>query len=365
MNKLLWFLPILLFFYSCSSEEDKVNLEPVNNTVTKAGRNIILMIGDGMGLSQISGARTVNGGTLNILRCRVIGLQSTHAADKYVTDSGAAATAMACGEKVNFYTLGIDTAGNPLTSIVEIAEMNNLSTGLITTSEITHATPAAFYAHQSDRYLYENIALDLIGKGVDFFLGGGKKYFNQRTDGLNLLDSLTSRNYQVRDDLALVSGNQKAAIFIAENIPLTYLHGRGNVLPDAVTVAVQQLNQNKNGFFLMVEGAQIDWACEENNQDYLMAEMIDFDKAVGRALDFAEADGNTLVVITGDHETGGYSLMDGSVENHTVQGQFISWLHTGTMVPVFAYGPGEEEFKGVYENAALFYKFLDFYGLDQ
>ena len=114
----------------------------------------------------------------------------------------------------------------------------------------------------------------------------------------------------------------------------------------------------------MVEGAQIDWAGEENDQDYLMAEMLDFDRAVGRALDFAEADGNTLVIITGDHETGGYALTDGNLAENTVQGQFITWLHTGAMVPVFAYGPGEEEFAGFYENTALFAKFLDFFGLD-
>ena len=321
------------------------------------------MIGDGMGLTQITGARTVNGGNLNILRCRSIGIQSTHAADKYVTDSGAAATAMACGKKTNYYSVGVDTAGNPLTNIVEIAEMNQLSTGLITTSEITHATPAAFFAHQADRYQYEAIALELVSKGVDFFLGGGWKYFSQRSDGLNLLDSLVARDYQVKDNLAFVSGNQKTAVLISEGAPLSYLHGRGNVLPDAVTVAVSRLSQNKRGFFLMVEGAQIDWAGEENDQDYLMAEMLDFDRAVGRALDFAEADGNTLVVITGDHETGGYSLTDGNLSNQTVQGQFLTWLHTGTMVPVFAYGPGEEEFAGVYENTAFFYKFLEFFGL--
>jgi len=356
---------LLIILYACSGKDDNIALEPIKKPELQHGKNIILMIGDGMGLTQITGARTVNGGNLNILRCRSIGIQSTHAADKYVTDSGAAATAMACGEKANFYSVGVDTAGNPLTSIVEIAEVNQLSTGLITTSEITHATPAAFFAHQTDRYQYEAIALELVSKGVDFFLGGGWKYFNQRSDGLNLLDSLVKRDYQVKDNLAFVSGNQKAAVLISEGAPLTYLHGRGNVLPDAVTVAVSRLSQNKRGFFLMVEGAQIDWAGEDNDQDYLMAEMLDFDRTVGRALDFAEADGNTLVIITGDHETGGYSLIDGNLSNHTVQGQFLTWLHTGSMVPVFAFGPGEEEFTGVYENTAFFYKFLEYFGLDQ
>jgi alkaline phosphatase len=207
--------------------------------------------------------------------------------------------------------------------------------------------------------------LELVTKGVDFFAGGGKIYFDQRTDGLNLIDTLLVRNYQITGDLSQVTGDKKTAVFIADNIPVSYLDGRGDVLPQAVSAALNQLKKNNNGFFMMIEGAQIDWAGEDNNQDYLMAEMLDFDRAVGRALDFAEADGNTLVIITGDHETGGYALTDGNLAENTVQGQFVTWLHTGTMVPVFAFGPGEEEFTGVYENTELFYKFLDFFALDQ
>jgi alkaline phosphatase len=365
MRKLIWIAISVLVLYSCSRNDDTVILEPVKPVNTKPGRNIILMIGDGMGLTQITGARTVNGGKLNMLRCQSIGIQSTHAADKYVTDSGASATAMACGKKTNYYYVGVDPEGNSLTNIVEIVEKKGLSTGLVTTSEITHATPAAFYAHQIDRFQYEAIALELIQKGIDFLVGGGKQYFNQRTDGLNLLDSLSAKNYLVTDDMTMVTGDRKAAVFIAENHPVPYLEGRGDVLPDAVLVAVNQLKQNKNGFFLMVEGAQIDWGGEENDQDYLMAEMLDFDRAVGNALDFAEKDGNTLVVITGDHETAGFALTDGNLAEQTIQGQFITWLHTGTFVPVFAYGPGAEKFTGFYENTEFFIKFLEYYGLTQ
>jgi alkaline phosphatase len=350
--------------FSCTSKDDNISLIPVKTNDLKTGKNIILMIGDGMGLAQITAARTVNGGTLNMLRCNVTGIQSTHAADRYVTDSGASATAMACGKKTNYYYVGVDVDENPLTNIIEIAENNGLSTGLVTTSEITHATPAAFYAHQVSRFQYEAIALELIYKGVDFFAGGGKKYFNQRTDGLNLIDSLLLRDFQVIDDLAQISGNKKVALFIAENNPLTYLEGRGDVLPNSVTKAVNRLKENSNGFFLMVEGAQIDWAGEENDQEYLMAEMLDFDRAVGSALDFAETDGNTLVIITGDHETGGFALTNGSLTENTVEGGFVTLHHTGSMIPVLAYGPGAENFMGVYENTELFYKFLEFFGFE-
>lgn len=362
MQRLIWLLFVMIIA-SCSRNDDHINLEPVKPPEPKPGRNIILMIGDGMGLTQITGAKTVNGGKLNMFRCQTIGLQTTHCADKYVTDSGAASTAMACGKKTNYYYIGVDTAGNTLTNIIEMLEVKGYSTGLISTSEITHATPAAFYAHQMDRFNYEAIAMQLITKGVDFFLGGGLRRFNQRTDGLNLVDSLLAQNYQVVNDLGALSGDQKAAVFISNEHPVPYLEGRGDVLPNSIAVAAGMLKQNKNGFFMMVEGAQIDWAGEENDQAYLMAEMLDFDRAVGEALDFAEADGNTLVIITGDHETGGYALTDGSISGNTVQGQFVTWLHTGAMVPVFAYGPGEEAFAGVYDNTDIFSKMLKYYGI--
>lgn len=361
--KILYFLALSsLLFFSCSKSGDNVKLQPVIEDDIAHGKNIILLIGDGMGLGQMTAARTVNGGDLNIFRCNCIGIQSTHSADKYVTDSGASATAMSCGQKTNNYTLGIDINGNPLETILELAKKKGLSTGLITTSEIVHATPAAFYAHQTNRYRYEDIALELIGKGVDFFMGGGKKYFSQRTDSLNLIDSLIMKGYEVTDNLSLSGESKMSAVFIAEEAPLKYLEGRGEVLSEAVWIAVNRLKNNEKGFFIMAEGAQIDWAGEENDVDYLMAEMLDFDRAVGKALDFAEVDGNTLVVVTGDHETAGFALLNGDVTNNTVQGGFMTWLHTGMMVPVFAYGPGADEFIGVYENTEFYYKFLKFYG---
>ncbi len=319
----------LILFVSCNKPSDLDIQDSDDVHVEAKHKNIILMIGDGMGLSQITAARTVNNDYLNIFRCQYIGIQSTHSADKYVTDSGASSTAMSTGEKVNFYTVGVDINNQPLTTILEKAESLSLSTALITTSSITHATPAAFFAHQPDRFAYENIALELIGKGVDFFLGGGRKYFDQRTDGLNLIDSLLAENYQVVEDLSQISGDKKVAAFIAEEHPPSILDGRGDVLSNAVEVCLSRIKNNDKGFFVMVEGAQIDWAGEENDQEYLIAEMLDFDKAVGKAIDFAKADGNTLVIVTGDHETGGYSLMDGDVTENTVEGEFLSWLSYG------------------------------------
>jgi alkaline phosphatase len=361
MRTLLLLVIAPLLLNSCSKEKD-VRLQPVEVEKIPLKKNIILMIGDGMGLTHITGARTVNGGKLNMLTCSHIGIQSTHAVDKYVTDSGAATTAIACGQKTNHYYLGVDTDGNPLESILEMAVNKGLSTGLITTSSIVHATPAGFYAHTTDRFDYEGIALELLSKNVDFLAGGGLKFFNNRSDGLNLVDSLLAKGYNVIENLAHFTPEKKTIFFMADEHPVSIPDGRGPLLRQSLEKALQSLHVNENGFFLMVEGAQIDWAGEENDQEFLIEEMLDFDSAVGVALDFAKKDGNTLVVITGDHETAGFSLLDGSVGNNTIEGHFATWLHTGAMVPVFAKGPGAESFTGVYENTAFFYKFKSFYG---
>lgn len=363
MKHLTFFLAILIVFLSCSKSEDERKLTPLEESSDDV-KNIILLIGDGMALSQISAARTISNNQLNMLRCDYIGIQSTHAADKYVTDSGASATAMACGEKTNHYTVGVDVNGNPLTSIIEMAEANGMATGLLTTSSIVHATPAAFFAHSADRFAYENIAYQLTYKNIDFFMGGGKLYFDQRTDGLNLIDTLLAKDYEVVDNLANVSGDKKTAIFIANNHPKKYLEGRGNVLGNSLDLAISMFKSSKEGFFIMAEGAQIDWGGDENDQAYLMSEMLDFDHAVGVAIDFAIEDGNTLVIITGDHETGGFSLLNGDEANNSVEGGFLTNQHTGSMVPVFALGAGAKEFIGVYENREIFYKMITQLGIE-
>jgi len=362
MRKLNYFLFLLIISLGCSKSDDRLPLNPVNPEPT-VKKNLILLIGDGMGLTHITAARTVNGGSLRMLECDYVGIHSTHAADRYITDSGASGTAIACGQKANYFSVGVDVNGNPLQSILELARENGYSTALLTTSSIVHATPAAFYAHQEDRGEYENIAYDLFHADVDFFLGGGKQFFDQRTDGLDLMDSLLSKNYQVVESLDQISSLSKSVVFIADDHPNSYSQGRGDVLPDGVVVALEQMTKSDAGFFMMVEGAQIDWGADSNNEEYLMEEMLDFDRAVGKALDFAKLDGNTLVVITSDHETGGYALLDGNEDQNTIESGFMTIQHTGSMVPVFAYGPGAESFSGVYENNELFHLFKDYFGL--
>ncbi len=322
------------------------------------------MVGDGMGVSQIYAGMTGNFGQLNLERMPVVGFHKNQASNSFVVDSAAGATAFSCGVKTYNGAIGVDAVGNPVPTILEIAEENGLSTGLIATCSITHATPASFISHQPSRSLDEDIAKDFLATDIDVFIGGGRKFFANRKDGLNLIDSLRSRNYQIANSIEEVQQvkNGKLAAFLAEEQQARVSEGRGDELVKSTEVGLQLLQTNKKGMFLMIEGSQIDWGGHGNNTQYIVEEMIDFDKAIGRVLDFAEKDGNTLVIITADHETGGFSVNKGDTKTGMVEGKFTTGSHTGVMIPVFAYGPGSEKFAGFYENTEIFHKMVEAFG---
>lgn len=321
-------------------------------------KNIILLIGDGMGTAQIYAGLTANKGHLNLERCTFVGFHKNQPSEGYVTDSGAGATAFATGKKTYNGAIGVDATKVAQPTILEIAEKHGLSTGLVVSCSITQATPAAFIAHQPSRDMVEEIANDFLKTDIDVFIGGGRDHFAMRKDGRNLLDSLQKRNYQVRDTLTEIvqvkSG--KLAGFIAAVEPPSIAGGRGNQLLQSANTALDILSQNKKGFFLMIEGSQIDWGGHANDANYVVNEMKDFDTVIGAALDFAEKDGNTLVIITADHETGGMALTNGDMNAGTVEAKFITKGHTGCMIPVFAFGPGAEKFSGIYDNNSIFDK---------
>ncbi len=327
-------------------------------------KNIILLIGDGMGLPDVYAAMTVSDKPLNIARCNIIGLQQTFSSNSYITDSGAAGTALATGNKTKNGSIGVDSLGKPVKSILEIAEKNGLATGVVSTSAVTDATPASFVAHELSRNSFEAIALDLLKTDIDVFIGGGYINFAKRTDNLNLIDSLKHRGYEVDTtmDMVMKSASQKIAGLTAPgNNPLR-LEGRGNMLPEATGKSLEILSKNKKGFFLMVEGSEIDKIAHQNAADTLIDETLDFDEAVGIALDFAQKDGHTLVIITADHETGGVSIVDGNKATHEVKLNFSTHGHTAVMVPVYAFGPGAETFSGIYNNTDIFKKMRSAFG---
>lgn len=354
---ILIFITILVFACKRLPEEKPV-------------QNIILLIGDGMGIAQIYAGMTAQHGKSALERCTHVGLQKTYSANKYITDSGAGSTAFACGVKTKNGSIGVDVNGFPVKSILEYAEENGFSTGLVATSAITHATPAGFIAHQVSRDYYEAIAADFLKTEIEIFIGGGLNHFSMREDGLNLLDSLENRGYQVVTSIENINYEDgKIACLTAANHNPSMLNGRGNMFPDAVSAAIKFLGgkkagllNKKTGFFLMAEGSQIDWAGHDNSTEGVVAEMLDFDRAVKVAIDFAEKNKNTLVIVTADHETGGMAITGGDFSTGNVEAVFSTDGHTAVMVPVFAFGPGAEKFSGIYENTDIFHKMMQRFG---
>ncbi|OQX74709.1 MAG: hypothetical protein B6D61_11360 [Bacteroidetes bacterium 4484_249] len=260
-----------LIIVSCNSQTDSFSGNSnTDNYQDKIAKNIILMIGDGMGVSQVYAGITANHGHLNIEKFKNIGFSKTYSASDYITDSGAGGTAIAIGFKTYNHAIGVDADTIPHKSILEYAEENGKTTGLVATSTIAHATPASFIAHQPKRYMYEDIAEDFLKTDIDVFIGGGLNHY----------------------------------------------------------------------------------------------EMLDFDRVIGKVFEFAEQDGNTLVIITADHETGGMGLNKGNFEKGIVKAGYTTGNHTGVMVPVFAYGPGSEKFRGIYENTDIFYKMMESFGFE-
>lgn len=354
-------LVLLSFFSNCSpNTTDSGSMgAPSRPPLAEAPKNVILMIGDGMGLSQITAGMYANNNFLHLEEFPVVGLQKSYAANDLITDSAAAATAMACGVKTNNGAIGINANAVEVPSILELAEAKGLSTGLVATSSIVHATPAAFYAHVKSRRQFEDIAAAVIPSGVDFLVGGGSKYFTARDDGRDLYAELRQKGYSVSDFVNSelrnipIDFSKDFAYFTASTEPLTKEQGRDYLLPASELAPIFLSRHSNRGFFLMIEGSQIDWGGHANQSEYIVNEMIEFDKAVGRVLDFAKENGETLVIVTADHETGGYAINRGSKMDSIVPA-FTSTYHTAVMVPVFAYGPGASLFAGIYENTAIF-----------
>jgi alkaline phosphatase len=342
-----YFIAASIVFSNCNSGT-KVAVEKVKKPL-----NIILMIGDGMGLAQISAAIVVNGG-LNLEFFKDIGFVKTSSSDDYITDSAAGATAYSTGVKTYNGAIGVGPDTMSLQTIIELAESNNLATGLISTCSITHATPASFYAHQKNREMHNEIANDFYGKGVDFIAGTGKPYFDMEKLKLDQYWVHTNQNDSIFDV------NKKHFWFFNDSIHPPKYDLRGDWLNYSTSKGIEYLSRQKKGFFLMVEGSQIDWGGHNNDIQYTVNELIDFDKAIKTALDFAIKDGNTLLIITADHETGGLALDGGNLKNKEIIASFSSKHHSGVMVPIFAFGPGSENFKGIMENTDVYFKMKTF-----
>lgn len=366
---------LMLLFGSCYAQTHRQQVVTTNyhkikeialesRLSNKKVKNVILLIGDGMGAAQIYAGMTANRGNLNIELCPITGFHKTYSAEDYITDSAAGATAFSIGKKTYNAAIGVDKDTIAHKTVLEMAEEKGLATGLVATSSITHATPASFIAHQKSRKMQEEIAADFLKTDIDLFIGGGKQFFDNRKDKRNLLTDLKARQYAIFHDLPtlLTSNSPKLIGLLAADGMPKFSEGRGDMLSIATKKAIEVLDKNDKGFFLMVEGSQIDWAGHDNNLQYSVDEMLDFDKVIGEVLEFAAKDGETLVIITADHETGGLSLPAGNLKEGRVEGSYSTDYHTGIMVPVFAFGAGATAFSGIYENTAIYSKILQALG---
>ena len=323
--------------------------------------NIILVIGDGMGLAHIALAEYLYRPPSPLAQMEVVGLQKTHSATHLETDSGAAGTAISCGVKTFNAAIGVSADSVLVPSIMDYARANGMKTGFVVTSSVVHATPAAFYAHVSSRGSYEEIARQLVLAQVDVFIGGGEKYFFDRhSDGDDLRESLRRNQYEIvhldqthgRENLESIHKDKRIACFTAPEDPIRATMGR-TYLPWMALEAIDALEKRADkGYFLMIEASQIDWAAHANDQEWLALEMQDAYAMLEVVLKKVKEDENTLLIVTADHECSYLSLKG----KRSPRVEFNTKVHSSQMVPLFAHGPGAEEFLGIYENTQIFEK---------
>lgn len=314
-------------------------------------KNIILIIGDGMGASHVTLARLLRGSEFEMGRMPVTGLIMTHSASSFVTDSAAAATAMATGVKTNNRMIGIDPAGKPHPTVLEKAEEKGMATGVVTTADFFDATPAAFAAHHTSRYDKAIIIGQMLSKGIEVIAGAGIEEFGTgdlqpidsvaRAAGYALVRSIDPPEHPdaVRV-LALFPGQQNDV-----DVPAA-------PLPALASWAIGRLSADPDGFFLLLEHEGTDTASHFHASEDVIRSLRSLDETVGRALEFAEGRNDTLVIVTGDHETGSLELSEGPTPTETT----LKWAtrgHTGEAVPLFAFGPGSLRFSGMRDNTEI------------
>jgi alkaline phosphatase len=321
-------------------------------------KRVIIMIGDGMGLTQISAAMSQYNGLNAFMRFPVIGLSKTSSVKHYITDSGAGATAISIGKKTYNNAIGVDADTVWQPTLFELAKKKNMGTGVVVTSSIAHATPASFYAHVKHRNMYDSIVTFLLNNNCDIAIGGGTEYFYNRKDSRDIEAELKASGFQVFNDSVLQNViADKYVYLLAKDEVIQKYKGRDNYLTKASVQAIRNLSGNQNGYMLMIEGSQIDWGGHNNDYNYMATELWDFNEAINAMLNLAEKDPDMLVVVTADHETGGLTLTD-SKDKLSFTPTFSTTHHTGVMVPVFAFGAGAQEFAGMYENTELFVKLV-------
>lgn len=323
-----------------------------NDGSSRKIKNVIFLMGDGMGLNQVSAGAYANRKALTLLNFRSIGLIFNNALDAFTTDSAAGGSALATGEKNCNRHISMSRDGEPYPSLSEWFHDKGKKVGVVTLGNAVDATPTAFYAHYTERDSADVLTAQLVGGPLDLLCGSGIEQFTVRHDGRNLISELEKDGYRFATDAYSINDSRGKVICIDEKMGDAADKDNLSLLADVTDAAIEKLREDggKDGFFLFVEGAKIDYAGHSRCLPGSIIEMLSFDMAVREALKFADRDGETLVVVTADHETGGLMLVDGDENTGRVMGLYNSDDHMPVMLPVFAYGPGSRDFIGVYEN---------------
>ena len=368
-----WMLSICtigcLFFFSCStspevfllrtylgipgtknvieSGSDKQGAREISVQTKKIPKSIIFIIADGLGIGQFT-LMYYDISDFAPADFTHTGLMTVHpSGQRKVPDSANTASSMATGVKTHRGGIGVDENDNPVKTVLEWAEEIGMSTGLVATSSVAHATPASFAAHIDKRSKYEEIALQMAQSGVDVMLGGGKDHFSG--EPLEVFSNKGGLVINEFDDT--IDTKQPLLGLFADNHLRSAMEDREVATLDMTRLALKLLEKNSNGFFLMVEESQVDFAGHGNNSEYLSAELSSLNSVLRFCLDYQKEHPNTLVLFTADHETGGMSVEDTSEGSLDIQ--FTTGHHTANMIPVFAIGPGAEAFSGVYDNTDI------------
>ncbi|MEY4134549.1 MAG: alkaline phosphatase [Saprospiraceae bacterium] len=330
-------------------------------------KNVILILAEGLGLTQISAGIYSNGNTHPLERFPYSGLQKANATDALVADAGAAATAISCGVATSQSLIGLSQQKKQVQNIFEIGKSRGYSTGIISSGPLYDPAPAAFVAHKSQKAGEEAIAEAYLQGNVDFFVGGGRRSFSTRTsDRRNLVEELAAGGFVTSryhpDSISVTTFDFKrnfAALFDSAEAVHS---GAAYILPAVRLGMVYLKNHSKrNGFVLVIHYHQISESSRLNQPGQVLSDMKAFGQILGVALDFAAGDGETLVIATGTPEYGGIAIQPGSRMGEMTF-KYGSPGHTGALIPVFAYGPGGSLFMGVYENTAVHKKILQALG---
>ena len=331
-----------------SKSIDIYNPAYINDGTSKKIKNVIMLIGDGMGLNQIAAGYYANNG-LSLMKMRNIGFQINNAIDAFTTDSAAGGSALATGKSHANRHISMTVDGKVIPTLSDYFHNMNKAVGVLSLGNVADATPAAFYGHATDRDSADLILSYLNKAEIDLLCGSGIDLFEKNRKKEEL-----SRKYNFVTDISGINEKKGKVICIDEKMGDAAEEANITLLSDALRQSVQKLQSlGDNGFFLMAEGAKIDYAGHSRCLPGSILEMLSFDLAVAQAMKFADSNGETLVIVTADHETGGLVIVDGDIATGRVTGVYFSDDHTPSIIPVFAYGPGSENFRGVYKNTEI------------